>query len=77
MAASGIFNPAYNASIPGSQPLTVFPKLARGALTDPNVVYYLQTGQVGELANYFQTNGQLERRRSISTRTPTPWAPTC
>jgi hypothetical protein len=56
-AAGGIFNPAYNAYIPGSQPLTVFPKLARGALTDPNALNYLQTGEVGELATYYQTNG--------------------
>jgi hypothetical protein len=56
-AAGGIFNPAYNAYIPGSQPLTLFPKLARGALTDPNALNYLQTGEVGELATYYQTNG--------------------
>ena len=33
-AAGGNFNPAYNANIAGSQQLTVFPKLAKGALTD-------------------------------------------
>jgi hypothetical protein len=57
LAASGIFNPNYNSTIPGSQPLTVFPKLARGVLSDSNVVNYLQTGEVGELGNYLQTNG--------------------
>ncbi len=51
------FNPAYNASIPGSQQLTVLPKLAKGALTDGNAIFYLQTGEVGELATYYQTNG--------------------
>ena len=56
-AAGGGFNPAYNANIPGSQPLTVFPKLAKGALTDANALFYLQTGEVGELASYYQTNG--------------------
>ena len=56
-AASNVFNPNYNSSIPGSQPLTVFPKLAHSALSDPNVLYYLQTGEVGELGNYLQTNG--------------------
>ena len=56
-AAGGSFNPNYNANIPGSQQLSVFPKLARGALTDPNAVFYLQTGEVGELASYYQTNG--------------------
>ncbi|HEY2016028.1 MAG TPA: TonB-dependent receptor, partial [Bryobacteraceae bacterium] len=53
--ANGNFNPNYNG--PGSQPLTVFPKLARrGSLTDGNVLNYLQTGEVGELATYYQTN---------------------
>ena len=56
-AANGVFNPAYNANIPGSQPLTLFPKLLKGALTDPNAIFYLQTGETGELANYYQTNG--------------------
>ena len=56
-AANGVFNPAYNPNIPGSQQLTLFPKLVKGALTDPNAINYLQTGEVGELANYYQTNG--------------------
>jgi hypothetical protein len=56
MAQSGVFNPNYNANIPGSQPLTVFPKLARGVLNNANVLYYLQDGEVGELGNYLQTN---------------------
>jgi hypothetical protein len=54
---TGTFNPAYNPNIAGSQPLTLFGKLAKGALTDPNAQFYLQTGEVGELANYYQTNG--------------------
>ena len=57
LAAGGSLNPAYNSYISGSQPLTVFPKLARGALTDPNALNYMQTGEVGELATYYQTNG--------------------
>jgi len=56
-AANGVFNPAYNPTIPGSQQLTLFPKLVKGALTDPNAINYLQTGEAGELANYYQTNG--------------------
>jgi hypothetical protein len=56
-AAGNGFNPAYNPSIPGSQQLTLFGKLAKGALTDPNAQFYLQTGEVGELATYYQTNG--------------------
>ena len=56
-ARNGTFNPAYNASIPGSQPLTVFPKLDSGGfLTDPTVRFYLETGEVGELATIYQTN---------------------
>jgi hypothetical protein len=51
------FNPAYNPNITGSQPLTLFGKLARGALNDSNAQYYLQTGEVGELATYYQTVG--------------------
>jgi hypothetical protein len=57
VAAGRSFTPAYNSSIPGSQPLTVFPNLLKGALTDANAIYYLQTGEVGELATYYQTNG--------------------
>jgi len=56
VAAGGAFNPNYTG--PGSQPLTVFPKLARrGSFTDGNVLFYLQTGEPGELATYYQTNG--------------------
>ncbi|MCU1233647.1 MAG: TonB-dependent receptor, plug, partial [Candidatus Solibacter sp.] len=51
------FNPAYNANIAGSQQLTLFPKLVKGALTDGNALFYLQTGEVGELATYYQTAG--------------------
>jgi len=56
-AASGVFNPNYNSTIPGSQALTVFPKIGRSILNDANVLSYLQTGEVGELGNYLQTNG--------------------
>jgi hypothetical protein len=55
---SGTFNPAFNASIPGSQPLTVFPKLfAGGSLTSSDVRNLIETGQAGELAAVYQTNG--------------------
>jgi hypothetical protein len=53
-AASGVFNPIYNANIPGSQQLT---EITRNMLRDSNVISYLQTGEVGELGNYLQTNG--------------------
>ena len=58
LAKNGVFNPNYNASIPGSQQLTVFPKLSnRGNLSNANVLFYLQTGEPGELATFYQTNG--------------------
>ncbi len=57
-ARNGVFNPAYNANIPGSQPLTVFPKLASGGLlTNGTVQFYLETGEAAELATLYQTNG--------------------
>jgi len=56
-AATGSFNPNYNATIPGSQPLTIFPRLVEGGrLTNSTILTYLQQGQVGELANNYQTN---------------------
>lgn len=57
LQATGVFNPNYNANYPGSQPLTVFPLLARNILNNANVINYLQTGEVGELGYYLQTNG--------------------
>jgi hypothetical protein len=58
LAKNGVFNPNFNTSIPGSQQLTVFPKLSsRGNLSNGNVLFYLQTGEVGELASFYQTNG--------------------
>jgi len=61
--ATGVFNPAFSSSVSGSQQLPSFAKLSsNGGLStsvsreDPNVVYYIQTGQPGELAYYYQTN---------------------
>jgi len=57
-AINGVFNPAYNAAISGSQQLTVFPKLSGGGLlSNPDIRYYIQTGQAGELAAVYQENG--------------------
>jgi hypothetical protein len=54
----GNFNPNYNPGIPGSQPLTVFPKLnGGGELNNADVRNLIQTGQVGELGYFYQTNG--------------------
>lgn len=54
----GLFNPNYNGNIPGSQPLTVFPRLARGVLNNPEYINLIQTGQPGELASNLTVNGQ-------------------
>ena len=57
-ARNGTFNPAYNASIPGSQQLTVFPLLSGGGqLGNSTVRNLIQTGQVADLAFLYQTNG--------------------
>lgn len=54
---SGKSSGAYNPAIAGSQPLTVFPLLASGGLlTSSTVINDLLQGQVGELANLYQTN---------------------
>ena len=57
-ARTGAFNPAYNASIPGSQPLTVFPQISgSGLLSNADVRNFIQTGQPADLAYFYQTNG--------------------
>jgi hypothetical protein len=58
LARSGVFDPAYSPSIPGSQQLTVFPKLAAGGLlSNSDIVNLIETGQPGELAAVYQING--------------------
>jgi hypothetical protein len=56
-AANGIFNPNFNANIPGSQPLTVFPKLDRSVLRTQSFLNLVETGEAAELATEVQTNG--------------------
>ncbi len=56
--ATGTFNPSYNASIPGSQPLLVFPKLYRGGqLTNSSNRSLIEAGEAGELAAQYQMDG--------------------
>lgn len=51
--ASGAFNPA----VAGSQQLSVFPRLGSGGfLTNATVISNLDTGQVGELVNFYLAN---------------------
>jgi hypothetical protein len=57
LARTGVYNPSYNPNIPGSQQLTVFPQLvAGGLLTNATVINLIRTGQVGSLADIYQTN---------------------
>jgi hypothetical protein len=55
--ATGVFNATYNPNIAGSQPTTFFNAMPNGGyLTNSSVVSYLQTGAVGDLANFYQIN---------------------
>jgi hypothetical protein len=55
--ATGRFLPAYDPSIPGSQPLPVFGQLSNALLTNSTIITYIQQQQVGELANTYKING--------------------
>jgi len=58
-AATGVFNPAFNAAIPGSQQLTFFPLLPSGGqLTNTTIRTLIDQGQPGELASTYQTQRQ-------------------
>jgi hypothetical protein len=64
--ATGNFDPRYNANIPGSQQLTVFPLLGSGgALTNATVLANIQQQRVGQLASWYQENA-LAGPRSTS-----------
>jgi hypothetical protein len=55
---TGSFDPRFNANIAGSQPLPFFNALpSAGLLTNATVISDIQTGQVGELAALYQSNG--------------------
>jgi hypothetical protein len=57
-AKTGSFNPTYNSAIAGSVALPYFAAMPNGGyLTNSTVMGYLQTGAVGELANFYQYNG--------------------
>lgn len=49
------FNGGYTG--PGSQPLTVFPRLGNALFTNATIQARLRQGEVGELASLYQTNG--------------------
>ena len=53
----GEFNPVFNPSIIGSQPLTFFPRLDRGGLlVDPTVRALIRSGEPGALASLYIIN---------------------
>lgn len=55
---TGSFNPAYNRSIPGSQPLPVFNQIPDGGfLSNGSVQSDIETGQVADLGALYQING--------------------
>lgn len=57
-SVTGVFDPAFNPNISGSQALTVFPTLvAGGVLSNSFVRNLIQTGQAGELAFQYFING--------------------
>ena len=56
LQATGVFDPAYNPALPGSQPLTVIPTLGGGFLTNATVRNLIQTGQVAALADLYETS---------------------
>ena len=59
LAATGVFNPAYNSRFPGSQPLPVFSQLAGGGdLKNSTYQALIQDGEAAELAYQYTLNGQ-------------------
>jgi hypothetical protein len=54
-ATCGVFNPAFNANLAGSQQLSLLTSttLGGGSLTNANVRNFLQTGQIGSLADFY------------------------
>jgi len=58
LQAKGVFDPAYNPALAGSQPLTVFPLLLRGGdLANSTIRSTIQRGEVGTLAQTYFTGG--------------------
>ena len=57
-AKTGSFNPSYNSAIAGSVALPYYAAMPNGGyLTNSTVMGYIQTGAIGELANFYQYNG--------------------
>ena len=63
----GSFDPSYNSSIPGSQPLPIFDNnlLFGGLLNFPNVQASIQQGAVGDLANFYHFYGTTFQSNTV------------
>ncbi len=55
-AATGTFNPSYNANIPGSQPLPFFARMPSALLTNATISGIIERGEMGELGAVYQSN---------------------
>ena len=55
LSATGVFNPAYDPNIAGSQPLTVIPSFGGGLLSNSGVRTAIQQGEVARLADTYVT----------------------
>lgn len=67
-AAGRGFNPAYDSTIPGSQPLTVIPQF--GNLTNSSVRTYIQQNEVAGLADWYVTTARLASARQMFYKNP-------
>ena len=56
LAAGKGFNASYNPAIAGSQPLPFFASVGGGAITNSQVAGLIQSGEVGSLAQLYQSN---------------------
>ena len=75
-AAGQAFNPAFNASIAGSQPLTILPTFSAaltGGLSNVNVTNALQTNAIGLLVDaYLQLGTAAQRANARAAFMPNP-----
>lgn len=54
--ATGAFNPAFNAAIPGSQQLPFFSQMPNASLTNATIRGIIERGELGDLASTYQVN---------------------
>lgn len=68
LQATGRFNPTYNPEIPGSNPMPFFNTLPGGGqLTNATYSNLFVTGELGTLAQFYQTNGILPNNFNFFT----------